>query len=85
MFWDEAMISIVSILINRKINPYFMILWIISSGILTSILIAYHVPDEYRYLTILLISIGVVFSIRGYHHTQQPTYKNNNKMYVDIY
>lgn len=66
MFWDEAMISIISIFIRKKIDPIFMISWIIFSGIITSILISYHISYEYRILTILMISVGVVFSINGY-------------------
>lgn len=66
MFWDEAMISLISIFIRKKIEPFFMISWIICSGILTSILISYHVSYEYRIITLLLISIGVLFSINGY-------------------
>jgi hypothetical protein len=66
MFWDEAMISVISIFIRKDIDPVFMISWIICSGIVTSILISYHVSYEYRIITILLISIGVIFSINGY-------------------
>lgn len=67
MFWDEAMIGLVSLFIKKQISPYFIISWIICSGILTSLLISYHVRYEYRVLTIILISIGVVFSINGYN------------------
>jgi hypothetical protein len=66
MFWDEAMISLISVFIKRKIDPFFMISWIICSGILTSILISYHVSYEYRIITLLLVSVGVIFSINGY-------------------
>lgn len=66
MFWDEAMISLISIFFKKQIDTVFMISWIICSGILTSILISYHVSYEYRIITLLLISIGVLFSINGY-------------------
>jgi hypothetical protein len=66
MFWDEAMISLISVFIKQKIDPLFMISWIICSGILTSILISYHVSYEYRIITLLLVSVGVIFSINGY-------------------
>lgn len=71
MFWDEAMISLVSVLLKKKIEPYFMISWIVCSGILSSLLISYHVKQEYRVLTILLISAGVIFSINGYKMKQK--------------
>lgn len=66
MFWDEAMIGLVSVFIKKQINSVFMITWIICSGILTSILISYHVSYEYRVITLLLITVGVLFSINGY-------------------
>lgn len=66
MFWDEVMISVISIFVRKRIEPLFMIFWIISSGVLTSILVSYHISYEYRMITLILISVGVVFSINGY-------------------
>lgn len=66
MFWDELVITLVSIVTTKQLNKYFITSWIICSGILTSLLISYHVTAEYRILTILLISVGVLFSINGY-------------------
>lgn len=77
MFWDEAMISLISVFIKKKLDPLFMISWIICSGIITSILISYHVSYEYRIITLLLISIGVVFSINGYIMKEDFRDKNN--------
>jgi len=79
MFWDEAMISLISIFIKKKLDPMFMISWIICSGIVTSILISYHVSYEYRIITLLLISVGVLFSINGY--TMKEEFKDK-KMYM---
>lgn len=66
MFWDEMIISLVSVVINKRIEPVFMVSWIIISGILASILISYHVPEEYRIITLLLVGFGVLFSLNGY-------------------
>lgn len=77
MFWDEAMISLVSIFIKKKVDPIFMISWIVCSGILTSVLISYHVSYEYRIVTLLLISVGVVFSINSYKMKEEFREKIN--------
>lgn len=77
MFWDEAMISLISVFIKKQLDPLFMISWIICSGIITSILISYHVSYEYRIITLLLISIGVVFSINGYIMKEEFRDKNS--------
>ncbi len=77
IFWDEAMISLISVFIKKKLDPLFMISWIICSGIITSILISYHVSYEYRIITLFLISIGVVFSINGYMMKEEFRDKNN--------
>lgn len=82
MFWDEAVISIISIFIKKKIDPLFITSWIICSGILTSILISYHVSYEYRLITLLLISVGVVFSINGY--TMKENFKDENSSYNSL-
>jgi hypothetical protein len=86
MFWDEAMIGLVSIFIRKQISPYFMISWIICSGIFTSLLISYHVKYEYRVLTIVLVSIGVVFSINGYKMKEKfrEEILNDNNLYNNL-
>lgn len=66
MFWDELVITIVTMMIGKSVNHMFMISWIICSGIVTSILVAYHVPFEYRLLTMILIFGAVMFSLQGY-------------------
>lgn len=74
MFWDEAMISLLSMFLKKQIDTVFMVSWIICSGLITSILISYHVSYEYRIITLLLISVGVLFSINGYKWKEE--YRN---------
>ncbi len=66
MFWDELIISLLSIYVQKQVSYSFMVFWIIFSGIMASILISYHIDYEYRILTIVLISIGVLFSVNSY-------------------
>jgi hypothetical protein len=66
MFWDEVVISLITLVMGRKVNRVFMIGWMICSGILSSILVSYHMPIEYRVLTVVLITVAVVFSLQGY-------------------
>jgi hypothetical protein len=66
MFWDEVVISLITLVLGKKVNRVFMIGWMICSGILSSILVSYHVPIEYRVLTVVLITVAVVFSLQGY-------------------
>jgi hypothetical protein len=66
MFWDEVVISLITLVLGKKVNRVFMIGWMICSGVLSSILVSYHVPIEYRVLTVVLITVAVVFSLQGY-------------------
>jgi hypothetical protein len=66
MFWDEVVISVITLVMGKKVNRVFMIGWMICSGILSSILVSYHVSVEYRLLTVILITFAVVFSLQGY-------------------
>ena len=66
MFWDELIITIVTMVIGKSVNHMFMISWIICSGIITSILVSYHVSIQYRLLTLILIFGAMLFSLQGY-------------------
>lgn len=66
MFWDEVVISLITMVMGKKVNRLFMVGWMICSGILTSVLVSYHVAVEYRVLTVVLITFAVVFSLQGY-------------------
>jgi len=82
MFWDEAVISLITMLMGKKVSVKFMIGWIICSGMLTSVLVAFHVPPEYRLLMIVLMTVAVLFSLQGYldsKHKRTDTAADNNK------
>lgn len=66
MFWDELVITIITLVMGKQVNRVFMIGWMICSGILSSVLVSYHVPVEYRLTTVVLITFAVVFSLQGY-------------------
>lgn len=66
MFWDELVITLITLVMGKQVNRMFMIGWMICSGILSSVLVSYHVPVEYRLLTVVLITFAVVFSLQGY-------------------
>lgn len=77
MFWDEAAIILVTAIAGRKLNSLFIIVWMICSGLLTSVLIAYHVSAEYRVLTIVMLTFAVFFSLQGYLATERNKHSNN--------
>lgn len=66
MFWDELIITLITLVMGKQVNRVFMIGWMICSGILSSVLVSYHVPVEYRLVTVVLITFAVVFSLQGY-------------------
>lgn len=78
MFWDEAVISLITMLMGKKVSVQFMIGWIICSGILTSVLVALHVPPEYRLLMIVLMTGAVFFSLQGYLDSKHKASATNN-------
>jgi hypothetical protein len=65
LFWDEVFLNVMSILINKRLSVKFMFTWSIVSGLLMSLLVACHVPDNYRKLTVVMVGLGVLFSIHG--------------------
>jgi hypothetical protein len=71
MFWDEAVITIMTMVMGRKLPTVFVVSWVICSGVLTSLLISYHVSYEYRIITMILISFAVLFSIHGYQRKEK--------------
>lgn len=75
LFWDEMVITLVTLVMGKNVNRAFMIGWMICSGILSSILVSYHVPIEYRVLTVVLVTFAVLFSLQGY----MLTTKNNDE------
>lgn len=67
LFWDEALITLFTMWYGKNISRTFMITWVILSGLLTSLLVALHMPTEYRVVTMVVVSAGVIFSINGYN------------------
>jgi uncharacterized membrane protein YfcA len=63
LFWDECMIGLFSFLFKKPINMKFMMIWIIMSGVLASIFVSCHIPEEYRSVTLILIGIAILFSL----------------------
>jgi len=80
LFWDEAMIGLITFLTGTKVNPLFSIAWVIISGFLTSLLVSYHVPAEYRIVTIVLITFAVMFSINGYVKKEKYINSDNDSV-----
>jgi Na+-translocating ferredoxin:NAD+ oxidoreductase RnfD subunit len=66
LFWDELIIAAISCLVQKRLSVKFMIIWTLVSGLLAALLVAMHVPEEYRGLTVVMIGIAVVFSMHGY-------------------
>lgn len=79
MFWDEVVITLITMVLGKQVNKLFMVGWMICSGILTSVLVSYHVPMEYRVLTIILITFAVVFSLQGYLASDSSKDDNHEK------
>lgn len=63
LFWDEIFLNIVSMILNKRLSVKFMLTWSIVSGLLMSLLVACHVPEQYRRLTIVMVGLGVLFSL----------------------
>lgn len=74
LFWDEALITIISVLTQRKLSAVLLILWLVSSGILAGILISLHVPTEYRVITMIMITIAIIFNLNNYHTKEKHDY-----------
>jgi hypothetical protein len=66
LFWDEALITIIGVLTQKQFSAKFLVLWIVCSGILTAILISFHVPSEYRLMAMIMITIAVFFNMKNY-------------------
>jgi hypothetical protein len=77
VFWDECVIGLFSYLFKQPIDARFMIIWILLSGVLASVFVSFHLPDEYRSITLILIGIAVLFSLNGYHQKKEHQ-KNKN-------
>jgi|688.fasta_scaffold1170747_2 hypothetical protein len=73
LFWDEALLTILGLMFNHKFSHKFTVIWMLGSGIVTSLLVSWHVPAEYRLLALIMISSGVLFNMQGKKEI------NNNK------
>jgi ABC-type multidrug transport system permease subunit len=67
LFWDECMLGLFSYLFKQPIDTRFMIIWIVLSGVLAGVFVSFHLPEEYRSMTLILIGIAVLFSLNGHH------------------
>lgn len=65
LFWDEVFLNVVSYFLNKRLSIKFMLAWSMISGLLVSLLVAWHIPEPYRKLTVLMVGLGVLFSIHG--------------------
>jgi hypothetical protein len=63
LFWDEALITIIGVLTQRKFSSRFLMYWVLCSGSLAVLLIGLHVPAEYRAITIVMIGLAVLFNL----------------------
>ena len=66
LFWDEALITIIGVLTQKKFSAMFLMSWVVCSGILAGILISLHVPTEYRLIAMIMIAIAVFFNMTNY-------------------
>lgn len=64
LFWDETLIALIGALTQKKFSAKFMMYWFLFSGILTTLLITMHVPQEYRIITMIMISVAIIFNLR---------------------
>jgi hypothetical protein len=78
LFWDECVISLFAYLFKKPINTMFMMIWIVLSGILSGVFVSFHVPDEYRSVTMILIGIAILFSLN--EHRQKKGHENSSSM-----
>lgn len=65
LFWDEALITIIGALTQKKFSPRFLMYWLLFSGLLAILLIGLHVPPEYRIMTMIMIGSAVLFNFNN--------------------
>jgi hypothetical protein len=67
LFFDEFVITICSMIFNKKISVHFIMLWTVLSGIIATLFVSMHLPHEYQTITMILIGVAVLFSIEQQH------------------
>jgi hypothetical protein len=65
LFWDEALITIIGAVTQKKFSATFLMYWVLFSGCIAVILISLHVPPEYRVITMVMIGLAVVFNLNN--------------------
>jgi hypothetical protein len=65
LFWDEALITIIGVLTQRKFSSHLLMYWVLFSGSLAVLLIGLHVPPEYRAMTMVMIGLAVLFNLNN--------------------
>jgi hypothetical protein len=65
LFWDEALITIIGVLTQRKFSAKFLMIWVVVSGLLAGALISLHVPVEYRGITVIMVGFAILFNIQS--------------------
>jgi uncharacterized membrane protein YfcA len=68
LFWDECVLGLFAYLFKKPIDAKFIMMWIVISGILAGVFVSFHIPDEYRSVTMILIGIAVLFSLNEHRH-----------------
>lgn len=68
LFWDECVLTIISLIFKKRLTGTFIIIWTLVSGVLASIIVSLHMPEEYRSITMILVGVAVLFSLNGTVH-----------------
>lgn len=72
LFWDETLITLIGLLTQKKLSATFMIYWMLFSGLLAGLLLAFHVPGEYRVITMIMMGTAVLFNLNSRKDKSSP-------------